>query len=334
MNPTASHTEPRRTAARREPPSLISVVAPCFNEEGNVGPLHRGVEAALEGTRWELVLVDDGSSDATFESISAVAATDPRVRGFRLSRNFGHQYALLAGIKRSRGDVVITMDADLQHPPEVIPRLLDEWRNGHNIVHTRRISEGELGWFKRRTSDLYYRVFSLLCGVRIDAGSSDFRLLDRRVVDALLLMQEAELFMRGLVAWMGYRHTTVPFRVQPRHSGASKYGLRRMFRFAFSGITSFSTIPLRIGILLGFLTSVLAFVEIVYVVWAKLRGAVVPGWASMTALLSFLFGCSFMLIGLLGVYVGHIFRRVQQHPTFFIEESTEDVRSEERARFS
>jgi dolichol-phosphate mannosyltransferase len=280
---------------------------------------------------WELLFVDDGSTDRTFSSICAIAAGDSRVRGFRLSRNFGHQYALLAGLDKCRGDVVVTMDADLQHPPEVVPQLVERWRLGFNIVHTRRISDVETGWFKRHSSALYYRVFSAACGVKIEEGASDFRLMDRRVVNALLSVHEAELFMRGLVVWMGYRHCYVPYNVQPRHSGVSKYGLAKMFRFAFAGITAFSTVPLRFGILLGFLTSVLAFLEIIYVLWAKLQGQVVPGWASMTALLSLLSGCSFILNGLLGIYVGHIFRRVQHHPSFLIEDRTEGAASDEPA---
>ena len=226
-------------------------------------------------------------------------------------------------IQQARGRVIVTMDADLQHPPDLIPKLIEEWRAGHNIVHTRRLGEGGFSRFKRFSSAAYYRVFSALCGVRIEPGASDFRLLDRRVADAMLSMQEAAMFMRGLVTWMGYRHTFVEYRVRPRHGGTSKFGVRKMVRFAFAGITSFSTIPLRVGIFLGFATSALAFVEIVYVLWAKFRGHVVPGWASLTAVVSFLFGCAFLLIGLMGIYVGHIFRRVQNHPTFFVEEGTE-----------
>jgi dolichol-phosphate mannosyltransferase len=316
--------------ARRAFRGILSIVAPCFNEAGNVEALYKEILDAASGLNWELVLVDDGSADTTFERIKSIAKADPRVRGFRLSRNFGHQYALLAGLQRARGAVIVTMDADLQHPPALIPKLLDEWRTGFNIVHTRRQSEGELTWFKKWTSAAYYRVFSLLCGVRIEEGASDFRLLDRRVADAMLSMQEAEMFMRGLVAWMGYKNTFVSYRVRPRLSGSSKYGVGKMLRFAFAGITSFSTIPLRVGIFLGFATSILAVGEIGYVIWMKLRGQVVPGWASITAVMSFLFACAFVLIGLLGIYVGHIFRRVQHHPTFFVEEGTDAERPPRR----
>jgi len=316
--------------ARRSFRGLLSIVSPCYNEAGNVEALYKEILEATVGLEWELVLVDDGSADDTFERIRAIAQADPRVRGYRLSRNFGHQYALLAGLQRARGAVIVTMDADLQHPPALIPKLLDEWRAGFNIVHTKRQSEGELTWFKKWTSAAYYRVFSLLCGVKIEEGASDFRLLDRRVADAMLSMQEAEMFMRGLVAWMGYKHTFVSYRVRPRLSGSSKYGVRKMLRFAFTGITSFSTIPLRVGIFLGFATSILAVAEIGYVLWTKLRGQVVPGWASITAVMSFLFACAFLLIGLLGIYVGHIFRRVQHHPTFFVEEGTETERPSRR----
>jgi dolichol-phosphate mannosyltransferase len=314
-----------RPAVVRRAPDLVSVVVPCYNEGENLPALYERLEAALRGFDWEAILVDDGSADGTFDTMRDLARRDGRVRAIRFSRNFGHQYALLAGIRESRGRVVVTMDADLQHPPETVPILVEEWRRGFNIVHTRRRGSGETGWFKRGASRAYYRFFSLLSGVRIEPGTSDFRLMDRRVADALRSMQEAELFLRGLVMWMGYRHTFVEYEVGARHAGRSKYTVGKMLRFAGSGITSFSTIPLRVGIVIGFVTSALACVEIGYVIWAKVRGTAVPGWASMTALLCFLFGLSFVLVGLLGVYVGHIFRRVQNHPTYFVEERTDEA---------
>jgi len=311
--------EPRRLG-----PKLVSVVVPAYNEAGNIAALHDRVRQALQGHDWELVIVDDGSADATFEHILACAKADERVRGIGLSRNFGHQYALLAGLKASRGDVVVSMDADLQHPPETIPRLIEAWRQGCNIVHTRRLDAGELTWFKRRTSALYYRLFSLLCGVEIEEGMSDFRLLDRRVVEALTSMEEADLFLRGLVRWVGYRHTTVEYPVAERQWGRSKYGLGRMLAFAGSGITAFSTLPLRIGIAVGFLTAGFAGLELVYVIGVALSGESVPGWASVVGLVTLLFGVSFILLGFLGIYVGHIFERVQRHPAYLVERTTEE----------
>lgn len=314
--------ESREPHCLKDPPNKISIVVPCYNEEGNIEPLFEAISRNTEGFNWELILVDDGSSDGTFRMIRALVAKTPRVRGIRFSRNFGHQYALLAGLSGSSGDVIVTIDADLQHPPELIKELVRAWREGFNMVHTRRISEGQLTWFKRKTSDVYYSILTWLSDIKVEEGASDFRLMDRRVVDTVLSMQEADLFLRGLVTWMGFRQKTLEYKVRPRYSGTSKYTLSKMLRFAMTGITSFSTVPLRMGILIGFVTSGLAFVELIYVVYSKFQGKVVPGWTSMTALLSFLFGVSFILLGMMGIYIGHIFRRVQNRSLYIIEEDT------------
>jgi glycosyltransferase involved in cell wall biosynthesis len=303
---------------------LISIVVPCLNEQDNIRALYQKLFEIIRAFNWELILVDDGSSDRTFEVIMQLAAAESRVRGLKFSRNFGHQYALLAGLNASRGQAVISMDADLQHPPELIPEMLRSWKEGYSIVRTKRNDSGELSWFKKHTSSFYYKVFSYLSGIKMEEGASDFRLLDRRVVKTILSMQEADLFLRGLEAWVGFKQKVLPYKVRPRYSGKSKYSIRKMLKFAASGITSFSTIPLRLGILLGFVTSFLSFLEILYVFWAKVRGVTVPGWTSMTALLSFLFGITFILMGLLGIYIGHIFRRVQNRSLYIIEQDTND----------
>lgn len=323
QNPTARIPSPTTDLGRRDRSSLISVVVPAFNEEGNLAALYDAIRAALETLEWELVFVDDGSTDHTFDVIRELAQRDDRVRGLGLSRNFGHQYALLAGLKASRGLAVVTMDADLQHPPALIPRLLAEWQHGVNIVHTRRASTRETGWFKRTSSSLYYRLFSLLSGVPLEEGLADFRLLDRGVVAALTDLEEVQLFLRGLVRWVGFRQTIVPYEAHERHSGEPKYDVARMLSLAADGVTSFSTAPLRLGIFVGFLTSAGAFVEILYILWITWSGDPVPGWASVAGLVALLFGINFILLGFLGIYIGHIFTRVQRHPAYLIERTTE-----------
>jgi polyisoprenyl-phosphate glycosyltransferase len=314
--------------ARDRAPELVSVVVPAFNEEGNVRPLYERVRAALDGFVWELVLVDDGSRDGTFAATVALSAEDPRVRGVSFSRNFGHQYALLAGLQAARGDVVISLDADLQHPPELMPEMIRRWCEGYNVVHTKRSAGTALSAFKRRTSDLYYAIFSAISGLHLEEGQSDFRLLDRRVVEVLLGLDHAELFLRGLAHWVGYANITLPYEVGARQWGQSKYNLRKMVRFAIQGLTAFSTLPLRIGVGLGFVTSLLALAEFAYVVVIWFVGEPVPGWASLAALNSLLFAVSFALIGFLGIYLGHVFTRVQRTPQFLVETTSEEVLQE------
>ena len=307
------------SAGRREPPGLVSVVVPLYNEAPNVRPLAQAVDQALVGHRYELVIVDDGSTDGTDGEIDALAAADPRICGVSLSRNFGHQYALAAGLLVARGDVVVTMDGDLQHPPGLIPTLIERWQGGANIVHTRRADTDDLPLFKRVTSRIFYRLFSTLTGVPIEPGMADFRLLDRQVVDELNRMREGQLLLRAIFRWMGYRSDVVPFVVDRRHAGASKYTFRKMWRLAWNGMLSFSTIPLRIGLALGAVTALLSFVELAFVVVSWFRGQTVPGWASLLGVNAFLFGVLFILLGIQGQYILRLYEQARARPTFIIE---------------
>jgi polyisoprenyl-phosphate glycosyltransferase len=306
-----------------ETSALVSVVIPAFNEEGNIQAVYAALSDVLRDFNWEVVFVDDGSRDRTYELGSQLAESDDRVRGLSFSRNFGHQYALLAGMRAAQGDIVITMDGDLQHPPELLPKMLQAWQQGYNVVHTQR-TYVNASRFKRLTSEWFYRIFSLLSGTKLEEGQSDFRLLDRRVVNVIVQNDSGQLFLRGVVKAVGFRSTTLPYKVGDRFAGESKYTFRRMLKFAMQGITSFSTVPLRIGIFCGFLMGGLAFLELCYILWVASQGTAVPGWASLGALLSILFGVNFVLIGFLGIYVGHIFARVQHQPVYIIEASTDD----------
>ena len=299
---------------------LVSVVAPMFDEEGNVEPFVKEVERVLgaEQLSYELLLVDDGSGDRTWQRICEQAQRNPHVRGLSLSRNFGHQNALFAGLSHARGQAVVSMDGDLQHPPAVIPELLSAWRAGHHVVTTDRKDSSDTGLFKRLSSRWFYRVFSRLSGVPISAGASDFRLLDARVLAAMLEMRDADLFLRGMVSWLGFRATSVPYQAQPRHSGKSSYTLGKMLRFSAGALLAFSLTPLRLGIWLGFFMSALAFVEVAYIFVQYFRGNTVPGWASVMTFMSLMFGILFILLGIVGLYIGKIYEVLKGRRHFVI----------------
>lgn len=302
---------------------ILSVVVPAFNEAPNIDPFHAELEAALDGLglTWELLFVDDGSRDATWPKVCALHERDPRVRGVRLSRNFGHQYALLAGLARARGAAVISLDADLQHPPRLIPRLVDEWRKGSRIVHTVRRDSGDETLFKRASSKLFYRLFSFLSGTRLESGMADFRLIDRQVLEGLLSFQEEGLFLRGLVHWVGFPSTQVEFDCEPRRAGRTSYTLSKMLKLAWTGVTSFSLIPLRLCIVLGLLTSAFAFEQLIEALYRKLvLGGTVPGWTQTMVVMSFLFGMLFIVLGILGEYIGRILVEVRGRPRYLVSE--------------
>jgi len=308
-----------RPEARARP--VLSIVLPAYNEADNLRDACAQLAKVLDSTnlRWKIIIADDGSQDATWSEILALHRADSRVKGVQLSRNFGHQYALFAGLTHAAGDAVISMDADLQHPPELIPELVEQWRAGYKIVNTVRLDPRTLSAFKRVTSALYYAMLSKLSGVPMRRGMSDCRLLDRQVLDELASFGEAGLFLRGLVMWVGYPMTWVPFACRDRLRGESKYTLKKMFLFALDGVTSFSVVPLRIGVLIGALTSLLAFGELTYALVMKLSGGrTVPGWASAVSVVSFLFGVLFILLGLIGEYVGRILIEVRRRPRFLI----------------
>jgi dolichol-phosphate mannosyltransferase len=301
---------------------MLSVVAPMYNEEGNVEPFVRAVAKTMAeiGERYEIVLVDDGSGDATWQRICGLGL--PQVRGLRLARNFGHQAAIFAGMAAATGEAVITMDGDLQHPPETIPTLVELWRQGFHVVNTHRLDAEDSSGFKKLTSRWFYSLFSALTGVPMEAGSSDFRLLDRKPLDALLSMRDADLFIRGQVAWLGFREQRVDYQAAKRLSGTTKFSLKRMVRFALGAMLSFSLVPLRLGIWAGFVTSALALAELCYIVVRYFQGGTVAGWASMMTVMSLMFAVLFVLLGIVGTYLGKIYEILKSRPRFVVAEQT------------
>jgi len=298
---------------------LISVVVPLFNEEGNLRALHRQVADALSEEQLEFIFVDDGSSDSSVDVIESLAAADPRVRLVSFSRNFGHQAALRAGMRAATGEAVISMDADLQHPPALLPMLVSRWREGYQVVYTvRDDAAGNVGLGKRVTSKAFYGLLNRLSDLDISPGAADFRLLDRLVVDELNGHNEADLFLRGYIQWIGFRQIAVPYVPDERYSGASKYSLRKMVRFALSGITQFSVRPLRLGYLLALGAFAFAAAYTVYAVAMAAAGDTIPGWLSIVALISVFQGVQFLLIGLIGEYLGRTFMQTKGRPEYVV----------------
>ena len=298
--------------------NLLSVVAPVYNEEATIQEFYSRVCSALEGVNFELVLVDDGSSDGSTASLDQLATNDPRVRVVYLSRNFGHQTALTAGLDHARGDAVVMLDADLQDPPELIARMLDHWRAGCDVVYAvREAREGE-SRFKLSTARWFYKLFDKLAQVELQHNSGDFRLLDRRALDALLAMRERNRFLRGMTVWVGYTQAAVPYKRDPRYAGETKYTLSKMLRFSLDAISSFSHRPLQLATLLGFAISTLAFIAIPVVIVLRIVGSYLPGFGSITIVILLLGGIQLIAIGIIGEYVGRIYDEVKGRPLYLV----------------
>jgi dolichol-phosphate mannosyltransferase len=299
---------------------LVSIVVPMYDEEGTARELHRRVCAAMGSAPFELVVVDDGSKDATADVLAELAAQDPRVKVVELSRNFGHQTALTAGIEHASGDAVVMMDADLQDPPELIAEMLQKWSEGADVVYAVRTErEGETR-FKRGTARLFYRLISGLSDVPLAHDAGDFRLLDRRALDALLAMGERNRYLRGMTVWVGFTQTAVPYKRAARHAGETHYPLRKMLRFALDAIASFSHAPLQIATVTGFLAAALAFLCIPIAIGFRIAGEFVPGITTTVIAVLLLGGMQLIAIGLIGEYVGRIYDEVKRRPLYLVRE--------------
>jgi polyisoprenyl-phosphate glycosyltransferase len=304
---------------------LHSVVVPAFNESAAIDAFHTRCSAALAKLPddYEIVYVDDGSRDDTWARLSAIAERDPHVNLVRFSRNFGHQIAITAGQDRALGQTVITIDADLQDPPELIPEMISRWRDGADIVYAVRTERKGETAFKTASASVFYRVLRRLADVDMPVDVGDFRLLSRRAADALQSMPEQHRYVRGMVAWMGFETASVGYVRDPRTAGETKYPLGKMIRFAADGILAFSVRPLRIATWLGLLTSCAAFAYALWLIFARITGVIpsVDGWTSLMVLILLLAGVQLMTIGALGEYVGRIYTEVRHRPLYLVSET-------------
>ncbi len=303
---------------------LVSVVIPCMNEEEVLRETNRRLVTVLEGIslNFEIVYVDDGSTDSTPNLLRELQAHDPRIRVVRFSRNFGHQIAITAGLEHTSGDAVAIIDADLQDPPEVILDFVAKWMDGYDVVYgVRTERDGETA-FKLWTAKLFYRFIRRLSDTRIPLDTGDFRLMDRRVVDALLSMPERDRFVRGMVSWLGFSQAAVEYRRAPRLAGVTKFSLFKMMRFALDGIFSFSILPLRLATWTGFAASGLAILGIVIVLLDRFLGVpgLVKGWSSAIIAQLFIGGVQLICIGIIGEYVGRIYGESKRRPLYIVQE--------------
>ncbi|HPH96194.1 MAG TPA: glycosyltransferase family 2 protein [Anaerolineaceae bacterium] len=304
-------------------PLSVDLVIPLYNEEEALSPFHARLCAALEALphAFTIYYVDDGSSDGTLKQLEALAAADRRIRVVELSRNFGHQAALTAGLQQTKGDWVVTLDGDGQHPPDLIGEMLRLGLSGYDIVLTQRVDEEKVSLFKRLTARGFYALVNRIGDTQIQPGAADFRLMSRAAVDALNSMPEYHRFIRGMVAWMGYRSVILPYQPPQRLGGRSKYSLRKMLNLASDAVFSFSLVPLYIGISVGGLFLLLALLEAVYVLSFWVTGqqsSLTPGWSSTIFVLLVVGGSLMITMGLIGMYVGYIFQEVKRRPVYLV----------------
>jgi polyisoprenyl-phosphate glycosyltransferase len=301
----------------------LSVVIPVYNEGSNIGPLCGRVAPVLDRitSRWEIVFVDDGSEDDTLGRIRAETTRDPRIGAVSFSRNFGKEIAIAAGLDHARGDAVVIMDADLQHPPEMIETFVERWREGYVMVYGQRIDRSGETRFKRSSASLFYQLFRRFGETSLPEGAGDFRLIDRKGVEVLKALGERARFSKGLYAWIGFRSIGVPFAVEERRHGASKWDVRRLLRFAFDGLTSFTTVPLRVWTYLGMAISILSILTALYfTIRTLLFGTDLPGFPSLIVSVMFFAGVQLMSLGIIGEYVGRIFAEVKRRPLYVVAE--------------
>ncbi|MGH8807150.1 MAG: glycosyltransferase family 2 protein [Noviherbaspirillum sp.] len=301
---------------------LISIVVPFYNEAEGISRFCSAIDNVIRSIpdlAFEIVCVDDGSADATLEKLLAVAASDDRFHVIELTRNFGKEAALTAGLDAARGDAVIPIDADLQDPPELIPVLIDEWRKGAEVVLARRADRGSDSFMKRKTAELFYCVHNRLSSVQIPQNVGDFRLMDRAAVDALKTLPERQRFMKGLFAWVGFKTVTIDYARHPRAAGKTKFSGWKLWNFALEGITSFSTAPLRIWTYIGGIGTLATFAYALFIILRTLiHGVDLPGYASLLVAILFFGSLQLISVGLLGEYIGRIYLETKQRPAYLV----------------
>jgi dolichol-phosphate mannosyltransferase len=307
----------------------VSIVVPAFNEEQNLPVLVKALYRVFEELpyEYEFIFVDDGSKDATISVLEDLHNLDNRIQYISLSRNFGHQNALKAGLDYADGDCIISMDADMQHPPELIPLFLNKWEHGYNIVYTRRKSCPKTSFLKQKTSDIFYSLVNKMSDIKMEPGTADFRLIDRKVADAILQFKEIDPFLRGIIKWIGFSQYAIDYQPEQRFSGVTKYSFVKMMQLALQGITSFSIRPLYLAVYLGFTFSFLSGLCLPYVLYCYYAGQAVvgwasAGWASILMTIVFLGGLQLILLGIIGIYIGKIFLQSKLRPNYIVRNTT------------
>lgn len=301
----------------------VALVVPLYNEEANVAVLVTAVKAVFANLpyTYTIILVDDGSRDASLQVVQQLATQDPCVKYISFSRNFGHQNALKAGLDHADADCVISMDADLQHPPAMIPVLLQKWEEGFDVVYTVRKTAEGLSPLKKRSSSAFYQLLNWLSEVDVEVGTPDFRLVSRPVVEVLRNLNEYDLFFRGLVKWVGFTQVAVEYEENKRLAGKSKYTFKKMFRLALQGITSFSIHPLYAAAYIGFFISVASLLYLPYVGYSYYFGHMISGWASVIVTIAFFGGLQLTILGIIGIYLGKLFMQAKGRPLYIVKET-------------
>ncbi|SHK84764.1 dolichol-phosphate mannosyltransferase [Selenomonas ruminantium] len=310
---------------------FISIVVPIYNEAENVLHFAAAVKEVMENShyKWELLFIDDGSRDNSVQIIRDLQRWEPQVKLIMLARNYGHQIALTCGLDSAQGDAVITMDGDMQHPPALIPVLLEKWEEGCKVVQTIRKDTEGVSWLKKETSRLYYRFINAMSTVEVYSGGSDFRLLDREAVEALRQYREHDRFLRGMVSSLGFKRAEVPFVAPPRFAGKSKYNLGKMLKLATDGVVGFSVIPLRWAFYMGLVFALLSFLLLCHALWEYAQHQVVPGWTTIMVAMSMFGGIQLVIMGIIGEYVGRIFTEVKNRPLYFVKHNMDCDNDEE-----
>ena len=298
----------------------ISIVVPVYNEAANIPALYKELSEQLSTIpySYEFVFVDDGSTDDSLQITKELAKRNDNVFFVELSRNFGHQYALKAGLDVSTGDCVVSMDCDLQHPPEVVLKLIKKWEEGYDVVYTRRLPSKNLSWLKRKTSSLFYTLMDKISDLKLESGTADFRLMNRNVLDAFAHLNESELFIRGLVKWAGFKQTAIEYHPRERYSGETKYNLKKMMSFAFRGITAFSVRPLQMIAYLGIVLFLVSMILVPYALISYAMGRAISGWTSLMISVIFFGSLQLLMTGVLGLYISKLVIQSKQRPHYFI----------------
>ncbi len=303
---------------------MLSLVVPVYNEAEGIQIFHAELKKVADGLGMpvEFIYVNDGSRDNSFALLKSISQSDNRVKAVSLSRNFGHQIALTAGLDRAKGDAVVMLDADLEHPPQLIPELIKKWKEGYDVVYTIRHYPEDIGFFKRITSKIFYFFFKKVSSTPIEENTADFRLLSRRAADSLKSIREQYRFIRGLVKWIGFNQVSVPYTAQHRRNGQTKYTIPKMFRLAMDGVTSFSITPLYISTLVGFFVSGFSFMYALVVLYFRLfTDKTVQGWSAIMLVCLFLGGLQLICLGIIGEYIGKIYQELKHRPLYLIQET-------------